>query len=62
MAWTTYEEVKFRELLSPEAAAKLAPMPERLARLLAERRPYQGVERRSPYSMRAREVVKAAGA
>lgn len=60
MTWTTLDELKFRESLQPEAAAKLEPMPERLARLLAERRPYTGPERRSPYRLASRAVVLAA--
>jgi hypothetical protein len=60
MTWTTFDEIKFREGLPLEAVAKLEPMPERLAKLLAERRPYTGPERRSPYRLASRAAVEAA--
>jgi hypothetical protein len=56
--WNSRDEALFRESLSGDAVAKLAPVPDRLARLMAERRPYQGPERRSGFSRAAREVVQ----
>lgn len=60
--WTTLDELKFREALSPSAVARLAPLGHAALRLAVQRQPYAGPERRSPYSRAARTASRIASA